>query len=75
MFGYGKSWNATRKVVLKYLKNFGFGTQYMELIINEEVEYLKDYLSNNHNKPVVVTKLFGVSITNILWRVIAGRRS
>lgn len=64
----------TRKYVIKYLKNQGFGKQRMEVLIGDECKALIKLIHENINKPMLANNLFGVSIMNVLWRLVAGRR-
>lgn len=74
VFADGRPWMNTRRVALKYLKNFGYGTRCMEEIIAQECKDLVKLCSTFAGKPTAVNQLFTISVVNILWRVIAGKR-
>lgn len=74
VFNDGPSWIATRRVVLKYLKNFGFGTSSMERIISEECKELIKLRIGDAGEPILVNNMFDIAVVNILWRIVAGRR-
>ncbi|XP_060802447.1 farnesoate epoxidase isoform X2 [Amyelois transitella] len=74
VFADGRSWMNTRRVALKYLRNFGYGTRSMELIITEECLELVKLRKTDAGQPILVNQMFNISVVNILWRVVAGRR-
>ncbi|XP_059054095.1 farnesoate epoxidase-like [Achroia grisella] len=74
VFSDGSTWFSTRRVLLKYLKHFGYGTRSMECLITEECRDLIKLRMSDAGTPVLVNQMFHVPITNILWRVVAGKR-
>ncbi|XP_053606364.1 farnesoate epoxidase-like isoform X2 [Plodia interpunctella] len=74
VFGDGRPWSNTRRVALKYLRSFGYGTRSMEVIIAEECSELVKLRASDSGQPVLVNQMFNISVINILWRVVAGRR-
>ncbi|XP_049874477.1 farnesoate epoxidase-like [Pectinophora gossypiella] len=74
VFSDGSSWNMTRRVVIKYLKSFGYGTRSMETNIAQECKALVELRMSDAGQPVLVNDMFDVSIINILWRLVAGKR-
>lgn len=67
-------WNKTRRLVLKSLKNFGYGSRTMESNISEECRALIELRMSEKGKPVTVNHMFDVSVVNILWKLVAGKR-
>ncbi|XP_052754989.1 farnesoate epoxidase-like isoform X3 [Galleria mellonella] len=74
VFSDGPVWNTTRRVLLKYLKHFGYGTRSMEVFIAEECRDLVMLRISDAGTPVFVNQMFHIPITNILWRIVAGKR-
>lgn len=74
VFSDGPSWIRTRRLVLKYLKNFGYGTRFMESNIAEECRSLVELRMADSGQPVLVNQMLDVSIVNILWQLVAGKR-
>ncbi|CAH2244365.1 farnesoate epoxidase-like [Pararge aegeria] len=74
VFSDGATWHKTRRMVLKCLKNFGYGSRSMESNISEECKALIDLRMADAGMPVVVNHMFDVCIVNILWKLVAGRR-
>lgn len=74
VFADGPRWVTTRRFVLKYLKNFGYNTRFMENYIEEECRALIELRMKDAGQPVPVNTMFQVSIVNILWRLVAGKR-
>ncbi|KAI8426385.1 hypothetical protein MSG28_005232 [Choristoneura fumiferana] len=73
VFADGQAWSSTRRVILKYLKSFGYGSRSMETYISEECTALVNHLRGSC-QPVGVNEMFDVSVINILWRLVAGKR-
>ncbi|XP_045450914.1 farnesoate epoxidase-like [Melitaea cinxia] len=74
VFSDGSTWNKTRRLVLKSLKNFGYGSHTMESNISEECRALIELRMSETGKPVTVNHMFDVSVVNILWKLVAGKR-
>ncbi|KAJ2944347.1 hypothetical protein O0L34_g18349 [Tuta absoluta] len=74
VFSDGPSWTATRRIVIKYLKTFGYGSRSMEANITEECRALVELRTKDAGQPIPVNHMFDVSIINILWRIVAGKR-
>ncbi|KAM3966329.1 cytochrome P450 [Aphomia sociella] len=74
VFNDGPAWNTKRRILLKYLKQFGYGTRSMESFIAEECKDLIKMRMLEAGKPVIVNDIFHISIINILWRIVAGKR-
>ncbi|RVE41678.1 hypothetical protein evm_013666 [Chilo suppressalis] len=73
VFNDGSSWAKTRRIALKFMKSHGYGSRLMEEHISEECMELVKMLSRT-TKPVLANNLFDVSIINIVWRLVAGKR-
>ncbi|XP_021181458.3 farnesoate epoxidase isoform X1 [Helicoverpa armigera] len=74
VFNDGTSWSKTRRIVLKYLKSFGYNTRFMENYISEECRELVKLRTNDAGRPILVNNMFNITIVNILWRLVAGKR-
>ncbi|KAF9419040.1 hypothetical protein HW555_004367 [Spodoptera exigua] len=74
VFNDGPSWSKTRRVVLKYLKSFGYNSKFMESYIAEECRALVKLRTGDAGQPILVNSMFNISIVNILWRLVAGKR-
>lgn len=75
VFNDGVSWSKTRRIVLKYLKSFGLNSRFMENYIGEECRALVKLRTRDAGEPILVNSMFNISIVNILWRLVAGKRS
>lgn len=75
VFNDGASWNKTRRIVLKYLKSFGYNSRFMENYISEECRALVKLRTGDAGQPILVNSMFNITIVNILWRLVAGKRS
>ncbi|XP_048487627.1 farnesoate epoxidase [Plutella xylostella] len=74
VFADGPSWNSTRRVALKYLKTFGYGTASMEALITEECNELIKLRMEDAGEPIEMDHMFDIPVVNILWRIVAGKR-
>ncbi|XP_072947790.1 farnesoate epoxidase-like isoform X2 [Epargyreus clarus] len=74
VFSEGAFWNKTRRTALQSLKNFGYGSRTMEHYITEECKALVELRLADAGKPIYASHMFDVSIINILWRLVAGKR-
>lgn len=74
VFADGPSWNSTRRVALKYLKTFGYGTASMEALITEECSELIKLRMQDAGEPIEMDHMFDIPVVNILWRIVAGKR-
>ncbi|VVD04308.1 unnamed protein product [Leptidea sinapis] len=75
VFSDGATWTKTRRAVIKALKNFSHGSSSMENNIGEEVSALIEVIKENAGKPIIVNDMFDVAIVNIVWKLVAGKRS
>lgn len=74
VFTEGPAWSCGRRLMLKFLKNFGYGTNAMETIIAAECKALVELRITDAGQFVQVNEMFDVTIINILWRLMAGKR-
>lgn len=74
VFADGPIWTKTRRMVLKCLKNFGFSSRTIENSISTECKALVDLRMSDAGTPIVVNHMFDVSVINILWKLVAGKR-
>ena len=73
LFSSGKTWTEFRRTSLHILRDFGFGKESFENIIEEEVDNLTSYIDQHFlNQPIDVSRLFNVAVLASLWRVISG---
>ncbi len=75
LFSSGQSWYDQRRFTLSTLRDFGFGKQNMDELIEDEVEQLLSKIEESHlDKPLAVQYLFNISVLNALWRILSGER-
>ena len=78
LFTDGPIWKSLRRFSLTTLRDFGFGKQSMETIIREEVEQVLEELFErkfvDSENDALIKFPFNVSIFNIIWRIVAGKR-
>ena len=74
IFASGRNWVDMRRFTLHTLRDFGFGKQGMEEMIQEEVEMLCQFLEKEQGKPVNIKYTYNIAILNALWRVLTGER-
>ncbi|KAJ8713461.1 hypothetical protein PYW07_013831 [Mythimna separata] len=74
VFNDGASWTKTRRIVLKYLKSFGYNSRFMENYVSEECRALVRLRQSDVGEPILVNNMFNITIVNILWRLVAGKR-
>jgi len=70
----GKAWQEQRRFSLKTLRDFGFGKQGMEELIQEEVDLFKGLIDKKNGEPFDFINQFNVPILNALWRITSGER-
>ena len=79
MFVDGEFWKVQRRLfTLRHLRDWGFGKTSLESIMHVEVQecmiQMDKKLKLTSNATIPIHDLFGVSIVNILWTVMAGKR-
>ncbi|CAG7733123.1 unnamed protein product [Allacma fusca] len=74
MLTSGQEWQEQRRFTLRHLRDFGFGKNYMEGLILEEVDELIEWLKSQEGKPVSINRKFYLAVINSLWTILAGKR-
>lgn len=78
MFADGDKWQEQRRFTLRHLRDLGFGkTSIEDQMMNEIHDLLSDIksaLSSDPGNVVEFRSIFGVSVINILWAIIGGKR-
>nr|UUB32679.1 cytochrome P450 CYP303A1 [Dendroctonus valens] len=74
-----KFWQEQKRFLLRHLKEFGFGTKNMSVLVEQEVDHLLDFIekSIDENQGSVVFKMesmFSMSVLNTVWCMLAGVR-
>ena len=70
----GNMWHQTRRFTLRALRDFGFGKQGMEELIQEEIIQFKAMLDGIRDEPVDFAFKLNLPVLNALWRVTVGER-
>ena len=70
----GKTWVDQRRFALRTLRDFGFGKQGMEELIQEEVELFKAFILKNGEESFDFNNKLNLPILNALWRITVGER-
>ena len=74
----GKLWQEQRRFALKHLRDFGFGKQSLDSVIQEEANYVIEKLIEDSTKDRKTVKMegnFNIPIVNVLWRIVASHRN
>lgn len=78
IFNDGATWQEQRRFTLRHLRDLGFGKTSIEDQMVDEVQDLikdiKESADSHPNKVVDFTGVFNVSVINILWAIIGGKR-
>ncbi|XP_030762613.1 probable cytochrome P450 303a1 [Sitophilus oryzae] len=71
-------WQEQKRFIVKHLRKFGYGSNNMTFILQEEIKYLSDSLeeaiSNSGYIICDIRNFFNVGILNTLWKLISGKR-
>ncbi|CAL8113782.1 unnamed protein product [Orchesella dallaii] len=73
-FATGPEATEQRRFVLKTLRDLGFGRRSMEKLILDEVQELVHYFKNSNTQTHHLEYLFGLSVINALWSILATRK-
>lgn len=73
IFSNGKQWSEQRRFALRTLRDFGFGKQKMEDVIDDQVNQLCSILESKHGQPMSVFGVFNISVLNALWTITTGQ--
>lgn len=70
----GRTWVEQRRFTLRTLRDFGFGKQGMEEMIQEEVDMFKALINKSNGEPFNFLNKLNLPILNALWRITVGDR-
>ncbi|CAG7836749.1 unnamed protein product [Allacma fusca] len=70
----GQTWVEQRRFTLRHLRDFGFGKQYMEDLIMDEVKDMIDDLKKQEGQSVMMNEKFALAVINSLWMIVAGKK-
>ena len=72
----GQVWAQQRRFALKHLRDLGFGKKSLDSVMIEEADQLIDKLfEKNPNGIVEIQGTFNIAIINVLWEIVASKRS
>ena len=76
----GKLWQEQRRFALKHLRDFGFGKQSLDSVIQDEANYVIDKLIEESRRSKIKHNVrmdgnFNIPVVNVLWRIIASHRN
>ena len=74
----GEFWKEQTRFTLRHLRNLGFGKTWIEHQMMDEIKdllsYMKSAAQSNPDHIVDFNGIFSVSIINIFWSILAGKR-
>ena len=69
----GLTWREFRRTSLHTLRDFGFGKETLENIIEDEIDNFLSHVDNHYaNQPMKSKNLFNIAVLASLWRIISG---
>ena len=72
IFAHGKTWKDLRAITMHYMKDLGMGKPAFTELIDQNADFLMEYIDENHaNKPVLVGPLFFRTTVALVWSLIA----
>ncbi|CAG7786840.1 unnamed protein product, partial [Allacma fusca] len=74
MLTSGQEWQDQRRFTLRHLRDFGFGKNYMEQLILEEVDETIHWLKSHEGEPLSINRKFYLAVINSLFTIMAGKR-
>ncbi|XP_055531617.1 methyl farnesoate epoxidase-like [Wyeomyia smithii] len=76
VFTDGENWDMQRRFSIKALKTLGMGTAGMAYHLEKEAEELIHHFRklSRTNNPISMHNAFDISVLNIIWTLIAGKR-
>ena len=73
IFSSGNNWSEIRRSSLHILRDFGYGKNALEEIIEEEVDNLIEHIEQNClDMPMDVNRFFNIIVLSSLWRLLSG---
>ena len=73
VFTSGPTWVEVRRSSLHILKDFGFGKNTMEDIIDQDVDNLIQYIEDQWlDTPIDMSQFFNIAVLASLWRIVSG---
>ena len=74
LFAQGRYWREQRRLMLRNLRDFGFGKTEMEDTILDMVDELCNELHKEIGKTICLDNALNLSIVNALWVILVGEK-
>jgi len=74
IFSDGTEWIEQRRFTFTHLKNFGFGKNSAESVINDEYADVISYLKETNGNPVSIQDILHVANVNSIWTLTTSQR-
>ncbi len=75
LHGNGKTWQEQRRFALTTLRDFGFGKQSMEELVETEAAELVNIVNKNYSdKATDPQYLFNIKVLSSIWSIVAGKK-